>query len=620
VERNSLSPYRGAERKEASDSGVEAQAEMKSTRKGGKKEAAQDKIEKSARKEGKDSSKGKGEGRERDKGGGGKQPEGKGEGKERDKGGGGKQPDNSFTGAPPKGAISNIEAQASIALSRDGKGVLVSWLNKVEVMSPVSRKRILSLEGHTAPVTAVCVHPVNVSQAYTASFDGTIRLWDIQDGANIKQWNLHMAIYQLVISPDGKYAYATLLKAATQGNKGASYVHQINLESNEQQRLFKCREPAKVSMSGDGQMLFAVARRLLYVFFTSHSRHADGGKDSVDGGKDSVKGQQQRTKLLAPIQLEHTRDLVAVGCHPDGAFVATADVRGEIFMWYNVKESSRPPDGGGRGGAPVCSQSSMHWHAQAVSCLNCTQDGAYLMSAGQEGVLVLWQVDTGFRQFLPRLGGPVLALANSACGTVVAVLCQDQVIQLINLLTRKVSRTLRLMPVPPSASAPGDRSGGAGKGGPLMSAARAGAILGVEPRLGHLLINSRSGALHIFDAQKGKHVCSVEVQVRNVVSSATVSGDKKAPVSPAGDCTVLLASMSSDGDNLVVVLGPRRWGAGGDGRDVPEAAAHISGGGGGGDNVQLSFFSRTPKARGGADSVAPYQARTKVMFPHGMCC
>ena len=112
---------------------------------------------------------------------------------------------------------------------------------------------------------------------------------------------------------------------------------------------------------------------------------------------------------------------------------------------------------------------------------------------------------------------------------------------------------------------------------------------------------------------------SVEVQVRNVVSSASVSGDKKAPVAHAADCTVLLAAMSNDGDNLVVVLGPRRWGAGGDGRDTPEAAAHMSGGGGGGgggggDNVQLSFFSRTPKARGAAHSLAPYQARTKVMF------
>jgi hypothetical protein len=46
-----------------------------------------------------------------------------------------------------------------------------------------------------------------------------------------------------------------------------------------------------------------------------------------------------------------------------------------------------------------------------------------------EGVLVTWQLDTGYRQFLPRLGGAVIALANSSCGTVVAVLCDDDVIQ-----------------------------------------------------------------------------------------------------------------------------------------------------------------------------------------------
>ena len=71
----------------------------------------------------------------------------------------------------------------------------------------------------------------------------------------------------------------------------------------------------------------------------------------------------------------------------------------------------------------------MHWHAQAVTCLKATEDGGYLLSAGHEGVLVMWQLDTGYRQVLPRLGGAVIALANSSCGTVVAVLCDDDVIQ-----------------------------------------------------------------------------------------------------------------------------------------------------------------------------------------------
>jgi hypothetical protein len=129
---------------------------------------------------------------------------------------------------PVTAAGTAIEAQASLALSRDGKAVLVSWLNKVEILSPVSRKRLLSLEGHSAAVTAVCVHPLNVSQAYTASFDGTIRLWDISDGANLKQWNVHQPIFQLVISSDAQHAYVTILKGvATEGNKSVSYVHQV---------------------------------------------------------------------------------------------------------------------------------------------------------------------------------------------------------------------------------------------------------------------------------------------------------------------------------------------------------------------------------------------------------
>ena len=511
--------------------------------------------------------------------------------------------------APPlTTAGASLEAPASIALSRDGKAVLVSWLNQVEIMSPVSRKRVLSLEGHTAPVTAVSVHPINVSQAFTASFDGTIRLWDISDGANLKQWNVSQPIFQLVISPDAKYAYATILKGvAAEGNKAVSHVHQINLETSDQQRLFKCREPARLSLSRDGDMLFAVARRSLYVWVTSHSQSADSAKQNI--------------KSIQPVQLEHARDLVSVGCHPDGNFVATGDVRGEIFLWYNIKGSVLNPESG----PPVCGKSSMHWHSKGVSCLNATEDGAYLLSAGHEGVLVMWQVESGYRQFLPRLGGAVHAFTNSSCGTVVAVLCEDQVIQLVNLLTRKVSRTLRLLPVGSAAvdTAVGVRGGGGG-----LTASQAGAILGVEPRLGHLLINSRNASMQIWDAVKGKHVSSVQAQVRNIVLSASVSGDKKPHGTGAGPApAVLMAAMASDGDTLVLVLGPPRSSDVSQDMTSADAARAKNGGfSGGGDvvgvgsngNFQLSFWARSGRSKNGAiETGAGFEVVTRVMFPHG---
>lgn len=40
-----------------------------------------------------------------------------------------------------------------------------------------------------------------------------------------------------------------------------------------------------------------------------------------------------------------------------------------------------------------------------MTALRFNSDGAYLTSGGEEGVLVVWQVETRQTRFLPRLGG-----------------------------------------------------------------------------------------------------------------------------------------------------------------------------------------------------------------------
>ena len=46
----------------------------------------------------------------------------------------------------------------------------------------------------------------------------------------------------------------------------------------------------------------------------------------------------------------------------------------------------------------------MHWHAHAVNALAFNSDGTYLLSGGDEAVLVVWQLSTGDRRYFPRLG------------------------------------------------------------------------------------------------------------------------------------------------------------------------------------------------------------------------
>jgi NET1-associated nuclear protein 1 (U3 small nucleolar RNA-associated protein 17) len=45
-----------------------------------------------------------------------------------------------------------------------------------------------------------------------------------------------------------------------------------------------------------------------------------------------------------------------------------------------------------------------HWHAHAVQAIAFTPTGAQLLTGGEENVLVKWEVETGRKDFVPRLG------------------------------------------------------------------------------------------------------------------------------------------------------------------------------------------------------------------------
>ena len=54
-----------------------------------------------------------------------------------------------------------------------------------------------------------------------------------------------------------------------------------------------------------------------------------------------------------------------------------------------------------------------HWHSHGVSDLLLDPNNDYLYSCGQEGVVVIWNVHTWVKSFLPRLGEPILRMAIS---------------------------------------------------------------------------------------------------------------------------------------------------------------------------------------------------------------
>merc|ERR1712130_683475 len=88
--------------------------------------------------------------------------------------------------------------------------------------------------------------------------------------------------------------------------------------------------------------------------------------------------------------------------------------------------------------SPEPIKSKYHWHQRRVKSLAFTPDGSYLLSGGDECVLVMWQLETGHKSFLPRIGSAIRHISVSPTGRSYALSCVDNAIRFVNAVENKI--------------------------------------------------------------------------------------------------------------------------------------------------------------------------------------
>jgi NET1-associated nuclear protein 1 (U3 small nucleolar RNA-associated protein 17) len=122
-------------------------------------------------------------------------------------------------------------------------------------------------------------------------------------------------------------------------------------------------------------------------------------------------------------------------------YFATGDVKGNVRLWYCLNENL-PVDV--RGVEKKAQTTTLHWHAHAVSSIAFTPNGAYLLSGGEESVLVIWQLRTGQKEFVPRVGAPIntVSISRAASGEEEYLLgLADASYAFVSASTLKISRS-----------------------------------------------------------------------------------------------------------------------------------------------------------------------------------
>ncbi|KAI5807716.1 hypothetical protein DFH27DRAFT_497873 [Peziza echinospora] len=105
--------------------------------------------------------------------------------------------------------------------------------------------------------------------------------------------------------------------------------------------------------------------------------------------------------------------------------VAVGDVTGAIFLWHNILTPGSTGDQPG-------DIRRMHWHRGCVGSVKISEDGHYLISGGNETVLVLWQIDTGFKQFLPHITSAIESIVVSPTGASYAIRLADNSVMVLS--------------------------------------------------------------------------------------------------------------------------------------------------------------------------------------------
>ena len=237
---------------------------------------------------------------------------------------------------------------ASPLFSGDGRFFFVCCYATVRVYSTSSAELLTELE-HGGTVTGVAINPLNAFQLLTASVDGRIRVWEYQEGKELRTVDLGLPIVAAVLAGDAAEPALVLSCAANfverAGQVSADRVKLVWYDIGTRTKtrsLYKgpvsAGPGAGVVVNHDSSCIAWVAGGQLFVLRV--------GVLPLLGSKKRKKGEPKPVPP-APRVINHPRTLTTVAFHPTESTIATGDEEGAIVLSYLSPEFVQGTDAAG---------------------------------------------------------------------------------------------------------------------------------------------------------------------------------------------------------------------------------------------------------------------------------
>jgi len=287
---------------------------------------------------------------------------------------------------------------SAVAVTPDGRrAVSASWDQTLKLWDLERGEEIRTLKGHSEWVNAVAVTP-DGRRAVSASRDKTLKVWDMERGEEIRTLKGHSAwVIAVAVTPDGRRAVS------------ASHDRTLkvwDLERGEEIRTLKGHSGSvnAVAVTPDGR------------------RAVSASSDSTLKVWDLERGEEIRTLK------GHSGSVNAVAVTPDGRRAVSASSDSTLKVWDLERgEEIRTLKG----------------HSGSVNAVAVTPDGRRAVSASRDRTIKLWNLERGEEiRTLKIHSGWVNAVAMTPNGRRAVSASWDQTLKVWDLWRRKEIRTL----------------------------------------------------------------------------------------------------------------------------------------------------------------------------------
>ncbi|RAL04383.1 WD repeat protein [Aspergillus ibericus CBS 121593] len=438
----------------------------------------------------------------------------------------------------------------------DDEYLLLGLETAVHVYSLATSRLLRTLHSKDGgSIVGYKLSPENPKFLYTFMLNGSVSKWEWLSGEQCSYWDTcHRTICVDVSLSDAGTDLLFFLQERKDGKRGITIRNSSDEKPRESVILETHVQISHLRIACQGQFIMAYGEQ--HVFF---------GRTGFEQALESVQYTWREVNLPVSIMCIDVRQNAisnrsAVQSSRDRKYLDKIDLVlgetcGSILIYHDILRFL--DDEEGRLNRKILTPRRLHWHRGSVNSVRWSKDGNYIISGGNESVMVLWQLDTGRKQFLPHLSSPIGNIVISTSGSLYAVKLSDNSIIVLSARELQPSSTITgLQLCPKVTNAHGEIASGVQPSFGLVAAAlhpqNPDQLLITVPasrqttQEGHPLVNAST--LQTYDIRTNSHV-SRQALARTNATTLKISPEGSHIVTP----DVSHLSVSMDGKWMATI-------------------------------------------------------------------